>query len=99
MRRLMLALSIASCIASPLALARNHHHQPARSGSHHTPARDHVASRHSGKAVRGRAADRFDASATRPPHARVVADAGRGRHHAGNAPRVPDEEEIAQPEQ
>lgn len=99
MRRLMLALSIASVIVSPIALARSHHAQPARGTSHHAQARDHGVARHAGKAALGRHADRFDTAAAKPPHARVLADAGRGRHHAANAPRVPDEEEMALPEQ
>lgn len=99
MRRLMLALSITSVIASPLALARNHHAQTSHATSHHAAVRSHAVARHAGKASGNRHIERFDASATRPPHARVLADAGRWRHHAANAPRVPDEEELAQPEQ
>ncbi|HTA65510.1 MAG TPA: hypothetical protein VK753_08400 [Xanthomonadaceae bacterium] len=85
MRRLMLALSIASFIAAPAAFAHNHHFGAAHVSSHRGHSRGNDAE--SNAANQGA----FDPS----DRSRTVADSGRSRHHE----RVPDEEELEQPEQ
>jgi len=84
MRRLMLALSIASFAMSPV-FAHSHH-----IGSAHHAGMHRMHSRSSDGDSQANGA--FDPS----DRSRTVADEGRGRHHAQ---RVPDEEELEQPEQ
>jgi hypothetical protein len=92
MRRLMLALSIASFIATPAAFA--HHHGGGSSGFH---ARSHHGhTRNSSNDADNQANTNSPTSAfNASDRSRVVADVGRSRHHD----RVPDEEELGQPEQ
>ncbi|HEY2347080.1 MAG TPA: hypothetical protein VGH80_14595 [Xanthomonadaceae bacterium] len=88
MRRLMLALSIASCTITPAVFAHSHH-----MGSSHHAGMHRAHSRSNDGDSQANAGDSaFDPS----DRSRTVADVGRGRHHAQ---RVPDEEELAQPEQ
>ena len=91
MRRLMLALSIASFIATPAAFA---HHHGGNSSGHHS--RSHKGHSHNDSDADTQANTSSDTSAFNgSDRSRVVADAGRSHHHD----RVPDEEELAQPEQ
>jgi hypothetical protein len=94
MRRLMLALSIASFIATPVVFAHGQHQVASHSGSHRAHARDQAAARSSHTDGRTGSGTDFDAS----DRSQALADTGRGRHH-GSQPRTPDEEELAQPEQ
>ncbi|MBS0456366.1 MAG: hypothetical protein JSS44_03385 [Proteobacteria bacterium] len=95
MRRLMIALSIAGFIATPIALAQGKHHasshasthkasthQAARGNHHHLAQTSHQG-RH-GKAER--------------PQALASNGKSRNRHHVAAAPQGPDEEEVMQPE-
>ena len=87
MRRLMLALSIASFIATPAVFAHGHHMGSSHARSHREHSRSNDADNQSNAANEGV----FDPS----DRSRTIADSGRSRHHE----RVPDEEEVEQPEQ
>lgn len=83
MRRLMLALSIASFIASPAVFAHSHHAGASHARAHRTHSQDND----------NQSTAAFDPS----DRSRAIADAGRSHHRGGG--HVPDEEELEQPEQ
>ncbi|MBS0193013.1 MAG: hypothetical protein JSR34_02075 [Proteobacteria bacterium] len=94
MRRLMLALSIASFIVTPVALAQGRHAAVAKSTAHHSHTR--AAGHAIAKSHRNARHERLDDA----DRSHRLAYVPKSRHHANsNAPRVPDEEEQAIPEQ
>ncbi|MBS0212654.1 MAG: hypothetical protein JSR26_05650 [Proteobacteria bacterium] len=94
MRRLMLALSIASFIASPVALAQGRHSAAAKAHHPHT-AQARAASHDRARSHRTARAERLENA----DRSHRLAYAPRNRHHESNQPRVADEEELAIPEQ
>lgn len=100
MRRLMIALSIAGFIATPIALAQGKHHASTHASTH--KASTHQASTH--QAARSNhhhvALAAHKGRHGKVEHSQALASnsKARNRHHIAAAPQGPDEEEVMQPE-